>query len=262
MATRILSSSRCGSEVPAATVIELNAAKAEAANLAESLAVDFASLLQASLPALPSGAIKAMHAARADGYLRRMTLAAELALEHTGPGVIETLKGVPSDTARGWACYAIGITAPNADDAIQRIRPLAADPHYGVREWAWLGVRPHVVAEPIRAIELLTPWVHDPDPNVRRFATEATRPRGVWCTHITQLKDNPAPGLPLLEPMRADAAKYVQDSVANWLNDASKTAPDWVTSLTTRWTQASDNPCTARIARRALRTLTKQRRQR
>ncbi|MNP79533.1 hypothetical protein D3C76_1774050 [compost metagenome] len=62
--------------------------------------------------------------------------------------------------------------------------------------------------------------------------------------------------LPLLDAVKSDAHKYVQDSVSNWLNDASKTNPEWVRQACATWTQQSDTQHTRRIVTRAMRSLT------
>jgi 3-methyladenine DNA glycosylase AlkC len=105
------------------------------------------------------------------------------------------------------------------------------------------------------AIGLLHPWVRDRDENIRRFASELTRPRGVWCAQIETLKAQPWRALPLLEPLKADPSRYVQNSVANWLNDASKTQAEWVDEVCRRWLARSRAPATEYIVRRACRSL-------
>jgi 3-methyladenine DNA glycosylase AlkC len=140
---------------------------------------------------------------------------------------------------------------------LEAVRRFAADPHFGVREMAWMAVRDAVIASMDEALALLQPWVFDADPNIRRFASELTRPRGVWCAQIEALKAEPWRALPLIEPLRADGSRYVQNSVANWLNDASKTQGEWVEKLCKRWVVESETDATRYIAKRALRTLSK-----
>jgi 3-methyladenine DNA glycosylase AlkC len=211
---------------------QLNAGQVEATNLAEALAVDFAQLLRAAVPGADHAA---MRAGAGLGVTRRMALAGRLAAEALGTRAFATLASHPSDTVRGWACYALAGQGLALDAALAQVRRLAADRNSGVREWAWLALRPAIAAEPLAAIARLRSWTTEADANLRRFASEATRPRGVWCTHIKALRQDPTPGLVLLEPLRGDPARYVQDSVANWLNDAGKDKPEWVRGVCSRW---------------------------
>lgn len=227
----------------------------EAATLAEGLTVDFAVLISNAFPeTIP-------HAHRITpslGVTKRMALAGQILIETLGIAGLERVKAHSSDTVRGWAAYMIA-EEPSLTlrQRLDLVRSLADDSHFGVREWAWIALRPCLAAELEESIALLTKWTTEPAANLRRFAVESLRPRGVWCSHIQALKENPDMGLPLLQPLRSDTARYVQDSVANWLNDASKSQPDWVRTLTDRWLQESPTPETARICKRALRTLTK-----
>jgi 3-methyladenine DNA glycosylase AlkC len=164
----------------------------------------------------------------------------------------------PSDVARCWATQWITLSGLALPEQLQAARRFAADPHFGVREMAWMAVRDATIRSLDEALVLLRPWVADADPNIRRFASELTRPRGVWCAQIEGLKAEPWLGLPLLEPLKADPSRYVQNSVANWLNDASRTQAAWVRDTCARWLAQSSEPQTGYIVRRALRTLAKQ----
>lgn len=83
-----------------------------------------------------------------------------------------------------------------------------------------------------------------------------TRPQGVWAKHIAALKENPEMALPLLEIVKSDLSKYVQDSVGNWLNDAEKSQPEWVLQVCRTWEEESRTKETMRILKRAQRSLT------
>lgn len=243
-------------DVPPDRVVQLNRGLAESSNLAEGLAIDLAELARAVCPDLPRRSIDRLRAVAGEGITRRMPLAASLFAEHLGPeGAVDRLAAHPSDTARGWACYAVAASTPELGRALGRIRPLAADGHYAVREWAWMALRGHVIAQTGLALELLEPWTIEPDANIRRYAVELTRPRGVWCSHLRALREDPAPARAMLEGLRDDPSKYVQDSVANWLNDAAKDHPQWVRGLVARWLEGAPTPQARRIARRATRSI-------
>jgi len=186
-----------------------------------------------------------------------MATAGYLLYQHGGLEQFDTLLTHPSDTVRGWAAYLLAsLPELSLGEQLERIRPLADDKHFSVREWAWIAIRPPVAANLDEAVELLTPWTTEESPNLRRFASEITRPRGVWCAHIKELKENPKRGLPLLNPLSSDSHRYVQDSVANWLNDAGKSNPGWVLKVCRGWQRKSRSKATARICKRACRNIT------
>lgn len=127
----------------------LSTGRVAATHLAECLAVDFAALLQVVAPALAPEALQRMQDASGKGITLRMALAAQL-LREAGQGDPVQWQDHASDTVRGWACYLIGSDAgtPLAGK-LQAIRTLADDPHFGVREWAWLALRADIVAAPL-----------------------------------------------------------------------------------------------------------------
>lgn len=251
-------------DIPPDLIVLLNHGEIETATLTEQAAMDFAVLL-GMLNGWPGNAAgMAQEAMRQDfsghGLVKRMELAGRMVGRHGAfddMGALQQLIAHPSDTVRGFACFAIALH-PGLDFSgrFMAMRPLAADRHFGVREWAWLALRPIVVTAPFEAIAQLHGWVSEPDANLRRFAIEITRPRGVWAKHIVPLKTDPWHGLPLLEPCCRDDSRYVQDSVANWLNDAARSRPEWVREVCRDWLRNyPDNSACCYVVKRAQRNL-------
>ena len=161
-----------------------------------------------------------------------------------------------SDTVRGWCAMA---TAENPDadfrDIVAALLRYADDPHFAVREWAWLALRPRVIESPLVALDSLRGLLLLQSGRVRRFAIESTRPRSVWGGHIQALKAAPEIGERFLRLVKCDPDRYVQDAVANWINDAAASRPDWVRSLAESWLSECSCPRTERIVRRGMRSI-------
>ena len=237
-------------KVSSAIVKELHSGQREASNLMELLAVDVASLLSNVLPTFNVPALPASL-----GITKKYPLIASELQKQFGFKLFESLKVHTSDTVRALACYLLAEQPFSFEEKLTLVRPLADDHNSGVREWAWMAMRADCAGAIAHTITLLVPWTVDPSSNIRRFASELTRPRGVWCKHISALRAQPWLGLPLLLPLHSDPAKYVQLSVGNWLNDAGKDHSKWVKELCAEWMAASPTQETEKICKRATRNL-------
>ena len=231
--------------------------QAESGTLAEILAINHTVLLGYVLPEAPQALRAAVEEAQTLGILARMQAIGAALRTHLGVAACAALTRHRSDTVRGWGWFALTAEQNEATpkELIELVLPAADDPHFGVREWAWMTMRDRLAADLETSIPALAALTDDPSERIRRFASETLRPRGVWAKHIATLKADPSIGEPILEPLRTDSSRYVQDSVANWINDAAKTQPDWATELGARWTAESQDAATVRIVRRGLRSL-------
>ena len=155
---------------------QLNSGQDASSNLAEGLAVDFAALMAAALPQVQAAALEKMRQAASWGISKRMVLAGEVMLDAVGRQGLMALAGHQADTVRGWVCYALAHDhalrgpAEPLENLLDAMRVFADDVHFGVREWVWLAVRPHIAAQPQRAIGYLAGWATAPSERVRRFA--------------------------------------------------------------------------------------------
>ncbi|TKI22317.1 DNA alkylation repair protein [Bacillus pumilus] len=260
---------RKGTDIPHDVLILLNQGEIESVNLTEWLAVNHMTLIQHVLPSVglehrlddvsseitKQKAESGMKAIRLIGQLLDEVLYEENEEKHAE--VLQAFAHHVSDSVRCWAAYMNKQHLSSLEEKLAYIQPFAADRHFGVREIAWMSVRESLSLQIDQSIEYLTEWAKSEDENLRRFSVEAIRPRGVWTKHIELLKQEPERALPILNLLKSDPSTYVQDSVGNWLNDASKTQPNWVTNLCDQWSKDSDTKATSRIVKKAKRTIVK-----
>jgi len=96
-------------------------------------------------------------------------------------------------------------------------------------------VRPFIIKHEHRMMEQMYAWSKHENEHVRRLSSEGCRPALPWGQALNSFKKDPAPILPILEQLKTDPSEYVRKSVANNINDISKTHPELVTKLAVSW---------------------------
>jgi len=256
-------------DIPQEVLDLLNKGKIESANLIEWLAIDHAVLIQNTFKAIGisndiiKDIIQKAEAQKKPSAMNTVKLVGfELHQHFKGDkkhkAILKKLSEHQSDSVRCYAPFLISLNEKlSVQEKLKEAKFLISDKHFGIREVVWIALRPQIDKNLKPSIKFLSKWTKDKDENIRRFTTEATRPRGVWCKHIEALKEKPELALPILDPLKSDSSKYVQDSVGNWLNDASKSKPEFVIELCEKWTKESTTTETKKIVKRAMRTIVK-----
>lgn len=119
---------------------------------------------------------------------------------------------------------------------------------------AEFAIRPFIVKYPETILQMLK-WTEDPNKHIRRLASEGCRPLLPWAMKLKHLESDPSPIISILENLRNDSEDYVYRSVANNLNDISKSHPELVLNLCKKW--VNESPTTQWVCKHALRTLLK-----
>lgn len=96
-------------------------------------------------------------------------------------------------------------------------------------------LRPFIIADQKRTLEVVYQWLNDDDTHVRRLCSEGTRPKLPWGLRLKAFVEDPNPLHPILDTLKDDPELYVRRSVANSLGDISKDNEDWVFALCEAW---------------------------
>jgi 3-methyladenine DNA glycosylase AlkC len=252
-------------DIPPAVLRALNDGVIETKTLVEWLAIDVQKLILSAMTSAELddhrdvlvAATKDIAEDGVEQRTRRIGTLLYSLLGSSGPA-FEALATHPSDMVRSWAAMMVCADGSlSFKSRLARMKRFAADSNMSTRECAWGAWRPWFARDIDNGLKLLMPWVRDKDANVRRCAIEGTRPRGVWTQHISALKVKPGLAMSLLDPLHDDPSRYVQNAVANWINDASKDQPQWAKKICATWSKQSDSKATNYIVNRALRTLRK-----
>ena len=151
----------------------------------------------------------------------------------------------------GYFVSTYGCTAEDLDFSLAALKEMttrfsAEDP-----------IRFFINAFPEQTMKTLQAWTTDRHYHVRRLTSEGTRPKLPWAHKLVL---EPGEALPILNALYGDATRFVTRSVANHLNDISKTHPALVLESLDRWQQSGkqqEKEMTF-IVNHSLRTLVKQ----
>ena len=132
---------------------------------------------------------------------------------------------------------------------------IAALERYTPSSSSEFAVRPFIINHEERMMQQMAAWAGHDNEHVRRLASEGCRPQLPWGQALAGFKKDPSPVLGILEQLKADPSLYVRKSVANNLNDISKTHPDLVVKTARDW--HGKNKHTDWIVKHGCRTLLK-----
>ncbi|MFK7854078.1 MAG: hypothetical protein AB8B79_08195 [Granulosicoccus sp.] len=122
---------------------------------------------------------------------------------------------------------------------------------------AEFAIRPFIIQSPKLALSFVTHWSKHSDWQIRRLASEGTRPRLPWGRQLPEFVRDPSPILTVLDRLYTDNNLIVRRSVANSLNDIAKDHPDLAAATASKWIE---HPSAAAqwTAKHGMRTLIKQ----
>lgn len=187
--------------------------------------------------------------------IRRISEALHEVLPGTYREQLDLLLAAVPHAAKGFSSlvYSDFVEAYGTDDWEASVPALA---RFTRLESAEFAIRPFIASNQKRTMARMLQWAEDPDPAVRRLATEGCRPRLPWGMRLRALVADPAPILPILDCLHNDPDESVRRSVANNLNDISRDHPEVVIDLLRSW-EPQPGTDTYKLARHALRTLLK-----
>jgi len=132
------------------------------------------------------------------------------------------------------------------------ISALGRNTEYWSSEFA---VRPFIIKHEERMMAQMYEWAGSENEHIRRLASEGCRPALPWGQALNKYKKDPSPIMPILTRLKTDPSLFVRKSVANNLNDISKTHPDFIAKLAKDW--YGKNERTDWIVKHGCRTLLK-----
>lgn len=120
---------------------------------------------------------------------------------------------------------------------------------------AEFAIRPFLAQDFNRTFEHMKSWSVSENEHHRRLASEGLRPHLPWGKKIPNLEHHRLAIWSILEELKGDNSLYVRKSVANHLNDWTRTHPEEVLDLLESWQGSSQE--TDWIIKRAARNLLK-----
>lgn len=186
--------------------------------------------------------------------LRQVATSLRQSLPGSYPDTIEVLYALAPRINHGFASIALPEYVAlyghdHFDLSMEALRDLT---RFGSSEFA---IRPFLARDLGRTLGVMERWADDGNEHVRRLASEGCRPRLPWSFQLKELTADPQPVAGILDALKHDPSLYVRKSVANHLNDITKSHPAWVLDRLAAWPMS--NPHSKWIARHALRTLIK-----